>query len=498
MSYSVGQYIDGKIIDSENSFETELFNPATGKTVGVLQHASSDQVALALESSERAFNFWSEQSLAKRTKLLFNYQALLKTHTEKLAKIISQEHGKTLEDAKGSVQRGIDVVEFACGLASHLGGSFTENIATGVDGYSLRQPVGICLGITPFNFPAMIALWMFPIAVMCGNVFILKPSEKDPSCALLLASLFSEAGFPPGVLNVIQGGKEVVDQLLVSKKIQAISFVGSTSVAQHVYQTGVQHGKRVQAFGGAKNHGVVMPDVDVEQVADSIVGAAYGSAGERCMAISVVVVVGDAIADQLVQKMQKKINTLEVGNGNDPKIDMGPLITREHLDRVKNYIQAGEDEGAQLILDGRSFSSESTGYFLGPTLFDHVRPDMRIYQEEIFGPILCVVRVHDLSQAIDLINKHKYGNGVAIFTRDGSVARQFVNKIQVGMIGVNIPIPVPAAYYSFGGWKSSRFGDTQMHGIESIRFFTNLKTVSVRWPKEEKNTSYFSMPVHHE
>ncbi|HEX4045401.1 MAG TPA: CoA-acylating methylmalonate-semialdehyde dehydrogenase, partial [Gammaproteobacteria bacterium] len=417
---------------------------------------------------------------------------LLDQHIEKCAALITQEHGKTLAEAISSVQRGIDVVDYTCGIPAHLKGSFAEEVATGIDTYSLRQPLGVCVGITPFNFPGMIPLWMFPMAVACGNTFILKPSEKDPSCSLFLAELAKTAGFPDGVINVIQGDSETVNALLIHPLVKAVSFVGSSTVAEHVYKTAITHNKRAQAFGGAKNHCIVMPDADLDIVADQLVAAAYGCAGERCMAISVVIVVGDKTADQLINKMRPLIMQLKVGPGDEQQTDIGPLITQQHWQRVYEYIELGKQEGAQLIIDGSQDkpAAHKTGFFIGACLFDQVKPSMRIYREEIFGPVLCVLRVPDLASGIQLINTHEYGNGAAIFTRDGYTARTFAEQAQAGMIGINAPIPVPVAYHSFGGWKRSFFADIGMYGDEAVRFYTKLKTVTQRWfpPTTEQST----------
>ena len=409
---------------------------------------------------------------------------------------IVQEHGKVYDDAKGSLTRGLEVVEFACGIPHLLKGEFTENVGRDVDSWSVRQPLGVCAGITPFNFPAMVPMWMFPIAIACGNTFILKPSEKVPSCSMMLADLLTKAGLPKGVLNVVNGGKEVVDTLIESKSVNAISFVGSTPVAKYIYENSAKHEKRVQALGGAKNHCVVMPDADLNQAINGLMGAAYGSAGERCMAQSVAVAVG-GIADKLVYGLKQKVEELKIGPGTDKSIEMGPLITKEHLKKVKDYVEVGKKEGAKLIVDGSEIKLQGyeQGFFMGGCLFDHVKTNMKIYNEEIFGPVLSVVRVKDFEEAIKIINNHEYGNGVSIFTRDGDAARSFSTRIKVGMVGINIPIPVPMAFHSFGGWKRSLFGDHHMHGMEGIRFYTKLKTITSRWPTGLRDNNNFTMPT---
>lgn len=482
MGYEVPHFINGRLVKSTGR-KLDIFNPATGEVIGSAHSADKALLDSAVAAANSAFTTWSLTTPLQRAKILFRFKALLDQNIEKLAALITQEHGKTLPEAIGSVQRGIDVVDFACGIPHHLKGSYADEVATGIDTYSLLQPLGVCAGITPFNFPGMIPLWMFPMAIACGNTFILKPSEKDPSCAIKLAELAKEAGLPDGVLNVVQGDKEVVDALLMHPDIKAISFVGSSAVAEHVYATATAQHKRVQAFGGAKNHCLVMPDADLDQAADAIVTSAYGSAGQRCMAISVVVAVGDAVADALVKKMQAKIATLKVGPGIDSKVDIGPLNTQQQWDRVKSFVEIGKQEGATLVVDGSNEKPKdhSQGFFMGCSLFDHVKPSMRIYQEEIFGPVLCLVRVTDFEAGLKLASDHQYGNGTAIFTRDGYIARTFAEKVQVGMVGINVPIPVPVAYHSFGGWKRSIFSDTGMYGLEAVRFYTRLKTVTERW-----------------
>ena len=428
---------------------------------------------------------------------MFKFKELLELHRDELVDIISLEHGKVIPDAAGSLQRGIEVVEFACGIPHLLKGEFSEQVGTGVDCYSMRQPIGVCAGVTPFNFPAMVPMWMFPIAIVCGNCFILKPSEKDPSCSVKLAELLKEAGLPDGVMNVVHGDKEMVDAILEHPDIATFSFVGSTPVAEYVYNKAASSGKRVQALGGAKNHAVVMPDADLEQTANAIIGAAYGSAGERCMAISAVIAV-DSIAEPLKEILVRKMGALKIGPGNDPSNDMGPLITKEHKKKVMNYIQDGVSAGAELVIDGREhpITNGGEGFFLGPSLFDRVSPDMKIYLEEIFGPVLVMLRAKDFQQALDLVNNNRFGNGVAVFTSNGSIAREFTNKVQIGMVGVNVAIPVPLAFYSFGGWKDSIYGSSNIYGMDGVRFFTKLKTVTTRWPDLDQSSAVdLSMPI---
>lgn len=482
MQYEAPHIINGQPLSSQGR-KLDIYNPATGQISGYLHVADKELVDQAVAAAKKAFETWSKTTPGQRAKILFRYKALLDENLDTLAHLITKEHGKTLNEAVGSIQRGIAVVDYACGIPTYLKGSIADNVAQGMDCFSLHQPLGVCAGITPFNFPAMIALWMFPMAIACGNTFVLKPSEKDPSCSVKLMELAKEAGLPDGVVNLIQGDKETVDALLVHPDIKAISFVGSTPVAEHVYKTAIAHNKRAQAFGGAKNHCIVMPDADLDQAAQALTEAAFGSAGERCMALSVVVAVGDKTADALIQKMQPYINKLKIGPGTIPETDFGPLITKQHWDRVKSYIDIGKQEGAHLVIDGSNYKSKESadGFFMGATLFDHVKPNMRIYKEEIFGPVLCLMRVPDFESALTLINNHEYGNGTAIFTNDGYTARQFSERVQVGMVGVNVPIPVPVAYQSFGGWKRSIFSDIGMYGSEAIRFYTKWKTVTQRW-----------------
>ncbi|MBI1216518.1 MAG: CoA-acylating methylmalonate-semialdehyde dehydrogenase [Alphaproteobacteria bacterium] len=473
---------------------TPVHNPATGEVLYNVEHASVDEVTAAVARAEKAFESWSQESALKRGRVLFKYMELLDANREELAATLTREHGKTLPDARGEVQRGMEVVEFACGIPHLMKGEYSENVGTGVDCYSIRQPLGVVAGITPFNFPAMIPLWMFPIAVACGNTFILKPSEVDPGVSKILLRLFLEAGAPEGVLQVLNGGKTVVDALLHHPSIQSVSFVGSTPVAEYIHKTASANGKRVQALGGAKNHMVIMPDAPMDQAVEALMGAAYGSAGERCMAISVAVPVGQETADKLVLALKARIADIKIGNGTGKGVDMGPLISQKHLEKVRGYVDHGVTEGAKLVVDGRDFSApDKKGFFMGCCLFDGVKPGMKIYEEEIFGPVLSVARVKDFNEAVDLINNHSFANGVAIFTSNGGVARQFAHQIKVGMVGINVPIPVPMAFHSFGGWKRSLFGAVHMHGMEGVRFYTRLKAITARWPEALK--AEFTMPV---
>jgi len=498
MTYTVSHFINGQIIASKTDQLHPLYNPATGEVAGQVAFADKNEVEKAIAAAKAAFPAWSAMPAPRRAKIFFKYKELLEKHLDELALLVTREHGKTLNDAKGSIIRGIEAVEIACNIPSLLKGWFSENVGTDVDSYTIRQPLGVCAGITPFNFPAMIPLWMFPMAVACGNTFVLKPSEKDPSCPLRLAELFKEAGAPDGVLNVINGDQEVVNVLLTHPDIAAVSFVGSTPVAEYIHKTAAAHHKRVQAFGGAKNHAVIMPDADIDQAADAIAGAAYGSAGERCMALSVAIAVGEKVADELIQKLKVHTEKLKIGAGTDLTADMGPLVTQQHLEKVKSYVDLGVKEGAELVVDGRNFKlkNHEQGFFMGGCLFDKVTPAMRIYKEEIFGPVLSVVRAADFDTALKLINDHEFGNGTAIFTRDGDTARTFASKVQVGMVGINVPIPVPAPFHAFGGWKRSIFSDVNMHGTESVNFYTKLKTVTERWPTSIRSNPEFVMPVH--
>jgi malonate-semialdehyde dehydrogenase (acetylating) / methylmalonate-semialdehyde dehydrogenase len=463
----------------------DVFNPATGEIQARVPLASAAEVRAAIASAAMAFPEWSAQNPQKRARVMFAFKALVEKNMDSLARMLSDEHGKVIADSKGDIQRGLEVIEFACGIPHLLKGEYTENAGTGIDVYSMRQPLGVVAGITPFNFPAMIPMWMFGVAIACGNTFVCKPSEKDPSVPLRLAELMLEAGAPPGVLNIVNGGKDAVDAILTDPDIKAVSFVGSTAIAEYVYATGTAHGKRVQAMGGAKNHAIIMPDADLDQVTDDLIGAGYGSAGERCMAISVAVPVGRKTADALVAKLKPRVEALRVGLPTDPDANYGPLVTAEHRAKVIGYIEEGVKEGAELLVDGRGFKMQGYegGFYLGGSLFDRVTPAMRTYQEEIFGPVLQIARAESFEEAARLPTEHPYGNGVAIFTRDGDAAREFASKVQVGMVGINVPIPVPLAYHTFGGWKRSAFGDVNQHGPEGVRFFTKIKTVTQRWPK---------------
>ncbi len=491
-----GHFVGGKHISGTSGRFSDVYDPAKGEIMARVALAAASEVDAAVESAKQAYLGWGSKPPLSRARVMFKYKDLLEQNLDRLAEMIGAEHGKTLGDAAGEVARGIEVVEFACGIPHLLKGEFSENVGTNVDCYSSRQPLGVCAGITPFNFPAMVPMWMFPIAIACGNSFILKPSERDPSVPLRLAELLLEAGAPEGVLNVVNGDKEAVDAILAHQDIAAVSFVGSTPIAEYVYRTGTAANKRVQALGGAKNHMLVLPDADMDQATDALMGAAYGSAGERCMAISVAVAVGTA-GDLLVEKLAPRIRGLKIGPFSDPEAQMGPLITKQAYERVKGYVDIGVKEGADLVVDGRELKLQGyeNGFFLGGCLFDHVTPQMRIYKEEIFGPVLSVVRTQDYEQALDLVNAHEFGNGTAIFTRDGDAARDFASRAKIGMVGINVPIPVPLAFYSFGGWKRSLFGDHHMHGSEGVRFYTRMKTVTSRWPKGIRAGAEFVMPT---
>jgi len=481
----LNHWINGAATAGTSGRTGRVFNPATGEQVGEVNLANNADVDAAVAAAQAALPGWSSMPPLRRARVMFRYNELILQHTDELAAMITEEHGKTIDDAKGDILRGREVVEFACGIPHLLRGDFTEDVGTGVDAYTIRQPVGVCAGITPFNFPAMIPLWMFPLSIACGNTFILKPSERDPSCPIRLVELAEEAGVPKGVVNLINGDKEAVDAILRHDGIDAVSFVGSTPVASYIYATAAEHGKRVQALGGAKNHMVVMPDADMDQAADALISAGYGSAGQRCMAVSVAVAVGDETADKLVAKLTPKIQELKIGPGNGDGIEMGPVVTKEAHERILNLIDQGEKEGATLAVDGRGFKMQGyeNGYFMGGTLFDHVTEDMAVYKQEIFGPVLVIVRSEDYETAVDLVNRNEYGNGTAIFTKDGDAARDFAERVNIGMVGVNVPIPVPVAYHSFGGWKRSLFGDMHMHGMEGVRFYTRQKAITSRWPK---------------
>lgn len=492
--HKIHHFIDGKIAGASER-HAPAFNPATGEQIAEVSLASATEVDRAVTAAKQAFPQWSKTTPLNRARVLFKFKTIIEARMDELAQLVTREHGKVLEDAKGEIIRGIEVVEFACGIPHLLKGDFTEQVGGAVDAYSLNQPLGVVAGITPFNFPVMVPMWMWPIAIACGNCFVLKPSEKDPSASLLIAQWMKEAGLPDGVLNVVNGDKETVDALLAHPDIQAISFVGSTPIAESIYSKGCATGKRVQALGGAKNHLVVMPDADLDAAVNALMGAAYGSAGERCMAISVAVAVGD-IAGTLVTRLADKTRKLKIGNGATPGLDMGPLISKAHLQKVTDYVQLGEAEGARLVVDGRGIHIPGCedGYFLGGCLFDHVTAHMKIYQDEIFGPVLCVVRVSDYNSAVELINTHKFANGTSIFTRSGAVARNFTHDIQVGMVGINVPIPVPMAFHSFGGWKRSLFGANHIHGMDGVRFYTRRKAITQRWP-EGDIAAEFVMPT---
>jgi len=481
-------WINGRHTVSLGNRSAEVNNPAIGTTIRQVPLASREDVESAIAAAKAAFPAWRDTTPLRRSRILNKFRELLEAHRAELAQLASEEHGKTLEDAAGSVQRGIEVVEFAVGAPHLLKGEHAENVGRGVDCHSMLQPIGVCAGITPFNFPAMVPMWMFPIAIACGNTFVLKPSEKVPSCSLRMAELFKEAGLPDGVLNVVPGDKEAVDTLLTHPDVRSISFVGSTPIAKYIYETAAHHGKRVQALGGAKNHAIVLPDASLDFTADAIMGAAYGSAGERCMAISTVVAVGD-VADVLVEKLKSKAEKLVVGPGDKKGVDMGPVISAQHRDKIVGYIASGVEQGAKLITDGRGIKvpGHENGFFVGPTLFDNVSTEMKIYKEEIFGPVLIVLRVASFDDAINMVNSSPYANGTAIFTASGAAARRFQNEIEVGMVGINVPIPVPMAFFSFGGWKSSLFGDLHMHGMEGVYFYTRTKAVTTRWPEVTEN-----------
>jgi malonate-semialdehyde dehydrogenase (acetylating)/methylmalonate-semialdehyde dehydrogenase len=490
---TIDHWINGTTVPSGSGRTAPVFDPATGIQQAVVALASTGEVDDAVARAVAAFRTWRTSSLSKRAEVMFRFHQLVLEHRDEIANLVSSEHGKVPSDAAGELARGIENIEFACGIPQMMKGSFSEQVSGGVDVYSIRQPLGVVAGITPFNFPAMVPMWMFANAIACGNTFILKPSEKDPSVSLLLARLLKEAGLPDGVFSVVQGDKVAVDRILEHPDIAAVSFVGSTPIAKYIYSTGTANGKRVQALGGAKNHMVVLPDADVDMAADAAVSAGYGSAGERCMAISVVVAVG-GIGDRLVEAISDRLPRLKVGPGTDPNAEMGPLITREHRDKVASYIESAPDEGAVVVVDGRDNDLPAEGFFLAPTLLDNVKPGMRAYDDEIFGPVLSVIRVSTYEEAVDLVNRHQYGNGTAIFTRDGGAARQFQFDIQVGMVGINVPIPVPVAYYSFGGWKASLFGDANMYGPAGIDFYTRTKTVTSRWPDPSTSTVDLGFP----
>ena len=494
---TIAHFIGGRRVADTGGRTAPVFDPATGEVARQVALAGERQVGEAVADAHAAFPGWAATTPLRRARVMFKFKELMERHSAELARIITSEHGKVLSDAQGEIQRGVEVVEFACGIPHLLRGDMTEEVGRGVDSWSVRQPLGVTAGITPFNFPVMVPLWMAPVALACGNCFILKPSERDPSASLFMADLLKEAGLPDGVFNVVQGDKAAVDALLAHRQVAAVSFVGSTPIAEYIYTTGTARGKRVQALGGAKNHAVIMPDADLDQATDALMGAAYGSAGERCMAISVAVAVG-GVGDALVERLSPLVETLAISAGIDGGAEMGPLVTRAHLDKVRGYVDAGVAEGAKLVVDGRGFRAPQgyeNGFFLGGSLFDDVTPDMSIYKDEIFGPVLCVVRAPDFASALELVNAHEFGNGTAIFTRDGDSARAFAHGVQAGMVGINVPIPVPMAYHSFGGWKRSVFGDHHMHGAEGVRFYTRLKTVTARWPTGLRAGAEFTMPT---
>lgn len=490
-------FIGGKHTIGTSGLFGDVYDPNTGTVQARVPLAGRPDTEAAITDAVNAQREWASWNPQRRARVLLRFLQLVEAERDSLAGLLSAEHGKTVADAHGDIQRGLEVVEFAAGIPHLLKGEFTDNAGSGIDVHSLRSPVGVVAGITPFNFPAMIPLWKAAPAIACGNAFILKPSERDPSVPLRLAELFLEAGLPPGVLNVVNGGKEAVDTLLEDPRVGALGFVGSTPVAAHIYATAAAHGKRAQCFGGAKNHMIVMPDADIDQAADALIGAGYGSAGERCMAISVAVPVGEETADALVAALKDRIGTLRVGRSDDPRADFGPLVSRDALDRVRRYVDIGVNEGAELVVDGRRFTlpGHEDGFFAGASLFDRVGPRMRIYREEIFGPVLCVVRAADYEEALRLPSEHPYGNGVAIFTRDGDTARDFTRRVDTGMVGVNVPIPVPVAYHTFGGWKRSGFGDLNQHGPDAIRFYTRTKTVTSRWPSGVREGASFTLPT---
>jgi malonate-semialdehyde dehydrogenase (acetylating) / methylmalonate-semialdehyde dehydrogenase len=492
----IDHVIEGRVPIS-SADHSDIFNPATGEISAILALGGQREVDLAVEAALRAFTGWAATPPHVRARVLFRFRELVERDLDRLAAIITAEHGKVLSDAKGELIRGLEVVEFACGIPQMMKGEFSEQVGNGIDAVSFRQPLGVVAGITPFNFPAMVPMWMFPVALACGNAFILKPSERDPSLANAFAALLAKAGLPEGVFQIVHGGKPVVDAILDHPGIDAVSFVGSTPIAEYVYRRGTKAGKRVQALGGAKNHMIVMPDADLDKAVDALMGAAYGSAGERCMAISVAVPVGQETADALIERLAPRVRTLKIGSGTDPEAEMGPLVTRDHADKVLAYIDSGVAEGAELVVDGRGLNIQGyeQGFFVGGTLFDRVKPDMQIYRDEIFGPVLSVVRTESFDEALNLINAHEFGNGTALFTRDGDTAQSFLSQVRVGMVGINVSIPVPMAFHSFGGWKRSLFGDHHVHGPEGVRFYTRLKTATLRWPQGIRAGAEFVMPT---
>ncbi len=494
---NIGHLIGGERVAGSSGQSGPVYNPATGEQTARVAFAGPPEIDQAVQAAKAAQPAWADTSIVRRARVMFKLKELIERHMDELAAMITAEHGKTLDDAKGSITRGLEVVEFACGIPQLLKGEFSHNVGTGIDLVSVRHPVGITAGITPFNFPAMIPLWMAPLAIACGNAFILKPSEKDPSCPMRLGELMLEAGVPAGIIQVVNGGKDAVNAILAHPDIAAVSFVGATATAEHIYRTGTMAGKRVQALGGAKNHMVVMPDADLDQAVDALMGAAYGSAGERCMAVSVAVPVGKGTAEALIDRLAPRVRQLKIGPGAESGVEMGPLVTREHAEKVRGYIEHGLSEGAKLVVDGRDFRMQGyeNGFFVGGCLFDDVTPEMKIYKEEIFGPVLSVVRRDSFDDAVQIINAHEYGNGTAIFTRDGDAARTFMNAVNIGMVGINVPIPVPMAFHSFGGWKRSLFGDHHTHGMEGVRFYTKQKAITSRWPTGIRAGAEFKMPT---
>ena len=497
MTREINHFINGQLVTGTSGRSGDVFNPNTGEVQAKVALATADEVRSAIAAAENAFPDWSATNPQRRARVMFEFKHLVEKNMDQLAEMLSNEHGKVIADAKGDIQRGLEVIEFACGIPHLLKGEYTEGAGPGIDVYSMRQPLGVVAGITPFNFPAMIPMWMFGVAIACGNTFVCKPSEKDPSVPMRLAELMMEAGAPAGVLNVVNGDKEAVDTILTDPIIQAVSFVGSSAIAEYIYSTGTAHGKRVQAMGGAKNHAIVMPDADMDRVVDDLIGAAYGSAGERCMALPVAVPVGKELGDELVSRLKPRVESLTVGVSTDPDANYGPLVTKEHMAKVKGFVDQGVKEGADLVVDGRDFQLQGyeNGNFMGGCLFDNVTADMESYKEEIFGPVLQIVRAENFEDAMALPSKHQYGNGVAIYTQDGDAARDFASRVNVGMVGVNVPIPVPLAYHTFGGWKRSAYGGVNQHGPEGVRFYTKIKTVTSRWPTGVRSGSDFVIPT---
>ena len=497
MTKELMHFINGERVSGASGRFGDVYNPNTGEIQAKVPLANAAEMRSAIEAASTAFETWSAVNPQRRARVMFKFKDLLEQNMDALAQMLSAEHGKVLADSRGDIQRGLEVIEFACGIPHLLKGEFTQGAGPGIDIHSMRQPLGVVAGITPFNFPAMIPMWMFGVAIACGNTFICKPSEKDPSVPLRLAELFMEAGAPAGVLNVVNGDKQAVDAILTDPDISAVSFVGSSDIAHYVFTQGTAHGKRVQAMGGAKNHGIIMPDADMDQVANDFLGSAYGSAGERCMALPVAVPVGDETAKRFIETITPRIKSLKIGISTDDQADYGPVVSAAHLDKIKSYVAQGVEEGADLLIDGRDFSLQGfkKGFFMGPCLFDRVTADMVTYQEEIFGPVLQIVRAHDFEEALSLPSQHQYGNGVAIFTRDGDTAREFASRVNVGMVGINVPIPVPLAYHTFGGWKRSAFGDVNQHGPEGVRFYTKIKTVTSRWPTGTREDASFVIPT---